>query len=196
MKSIVIPGDLLFPYKQTGDFYYVENGKTYSSIVGIFDSEKKILIPLEGVYFPKVGDTIIGIITDVRFSNYLVDTNSPFEGIVFSKFVKFPLNIGEVIEAEVKGIEGTEIILQNVKRLMGGKLIEIKPSKIPRVIGKGRSMLELIEKYTNTKLTVGLNGRIWIKGENIAKAAKAIIKIEKEAHVSGLTERITKFLEE
>jgi exosome complex component RRP4 len=197
MKKIVAPGELLFPYEQKGDFYYCEGGKTYSSVVGIFDTDKKTLTPLESVYIPKPMHKVIGIVTEIRFVNYLVDINSPFEGIILSKFLKFDLNIGDIVEANVKNIEtGGIVLLEKVKRLVGGKLIEIKPSKIPRVIGKNGSMQKVIEENTKTKMIIGLNGRIWIKGENIAKATKAIRKIEKEAHTSGLTERIVKLLKE
>ena len=197
MKKLVVPGELLFPYEQKGDFYYSEGGKTYSSVVGIFDTDKKILTPLESVYIPKPMHKVIGIVTEVRFVNYIIDINSPFEGMALSKFLRFDLSIGDIAEATVKNIEsGGVAILENVRRLVGGKLIEIKPSKIPRVIGKDGSMQKIIEENTKTKMVIGLNGRIWIKGENIAKATKAIRKIEKEAHTSGLTERIIKLLKE
>jgi len=197
MKKLVVPGELLFPYEQKGDFYYSEGGKTYSSVVGIFDTDKKILTPLESVYIPKPMHKVIGIVTEVRFVNYIIDINSPFEGMALSKFLRFDLSIGDIAEATVKNIEsGGVAILENVRRLVGGKLIEIKPSKIPRVIGKDGSMQKIIEENTKTKMIIGLNGRIWIKGENIAKATKAIRKIEKEAHTSGLTERIIKLLKE
>jgi len=197
MKKLVIPGELLFPYEQKGDFYYCEEGKTYSSVVGIFDTDKKILTPLESVYIPKPMHKVIGIVTEARFVSYMVDINSPFEGMILSKFLRFDLSIGDIVEATVKNVESDGIVvLENVKRLIGGKLIEIKPSKVPRVIGKDGSMQKVIEENTKTKMEIGLNGRIWIKGENIAKATKAIRKIEKEAHTSGLTERIAKFLKE
>ena len=56
----------------------------------------------------------------------------------------------------------------------------------------------LIKEATNTKITVGQNGVVWISGESADefKAYKAIMKIEKEAHIPGLTERIKKFLEQ
>jgi exosome complex component RRP4 len=197
MKKLVVPGELLFLYEQKGDFYYSEGGKTYSSVVGIFDTDKKVLTPLESVYIPKPMHKVIGIVTEVRFVNYIIDINSPFEGMVLSKFLRFDLNIGDIVEATVKNVEsGGVVILENVRRLVGGRLIEIKPSKIPRVIGKNASMQKIIEENTKTKMIIGLNGRIWIKGENIAKATKAIRKIEKEAHTSGLTERILKLLKE
>jgi len=197
MKKLVVPGELLFLYEQKGDFYYSEGGKTYSSVVGIFDTDKKVLTPLESVYIPKPMHKVIGIVTEVRFVNYIIDINSPFEGMALSKFLRFDLNIGDIVEATVKNVEsGGVVVLENVRRLVGGKLIEIKPSKIPRVIGKNASMQKVIEENTKTKMIIGLNGRIWIKGENIAKATKAIRKIEKEAHTSGLTERIIKLLKE
>ncbi|MGB9703444.1 MAG: KH domain-containing protein [Candidatus Micrarchaeia archaeon] len=196
MKKLIIPGELLFPFEQKGEFFYCEEGKTYSCVVGIFDTDRKVLTPLESIYTPKPMDKVIGIVTEVRFVNYIIDINSPFEGVAFSKFIRFDLNVGDIVEATVKNIEGSVVVLQDIKRLVGGKLVEIKPSKIPRVIGKKGSMQKVIEEATKTKMVIGSNGRIWIKGENIAKATKAIKKIEKEAHSSGLTEKIINFLKE
>jgi exosome complex component RRP4 len=68
--------------------------------------------------------------------------------------------------------------------------------KIPRLIGKKNSMLNLIRDGTGCNLFVGRNGRIWVKGENIARAQEVILKIEKEAHTPGLTERIVNMLKE
>jgi len=73
--------------------------------------------------------------------------------------------------------------------------MEIMPVRIPRVIGKKNSMVNMLEEKTKCDLFVGRNGRIWMRGEKIDLLKKAILKIEKEAHTSGLTERIKEFLE-
>jgi exosome complex component RRP4 len=85
-----------------------------------------------------------------------------------------------------------------LRKLVGGHIIDISHSKVPRVIGKGGSMISLIKKYTRCRMFVGQNGRIWIDGEpeEIFLAAKAIEKIENEAHVIGLTDAMNKYLSE
>ena len=81
------------------------------------------------------------------------------------------------------------------RKLIGGRILKITPSKVPRVIGKAGSMIELIKDKTKCQIIVGQNGVIWIKGEKESLASKTILMIEKESHISGLTDKITKFLE-
>ena len=82
-------------------------------------------------------------------------------------------------------------------RLDGGRIIKINPHKVPRVIGKEGSMINLIKDKTRTEITVGQNGFIWIKGdaEGENKAEETIKLIVQESTSSGLTEKIEKFLE-
>jgi exosome complex component RRP4 len=59
-------------------------------------------------------------------------------------------------------------------------------------------MVSLLKDKLDVNIFVGKNGRIWINGKVADEelAVKAIKRIELEAHTSGLTDRITKFLEE
>ena len=84
-----------------------------------------------------------------------------------------------------------------LRRLTGGQIVDITPAKVPRVIGKGGSMISLIKQYTKCRIFVGQNGRIWIDGDlkDIALTLKVIQKIEKEAHLIGLTNEIEKYFE-
>ncbi|MFH1751151.1 MAG: KH domain-containing protein, partial [Candidatus Micrarchaeota archaeon] len=105
--------------------------------------------------------------------------------------------IGDVMSALIQDVdEVNEPMLVEPRKLYGGRLIEIEPVKIPRVIGRNSSMVTMIEKYAKTKLFVGKNGRIYIKEGDIPLAAMAILKISKEAHTHGLTDRVQAFLEE
>jgi len=82
--------------------------------------------------------------------------------------------------------------------LKGGRIIEITSSKVPRVIGKQGSMITLIKEKTECKIIVGQNGRVWISGPTPEKeilAVDVINKIEHEAHLDGLTDRIKEYLE-
>ena len=64
-------------------------------------------------------------------------------------------------------------------------------------MGKQGSMVMMVKDATKCSITVGQNGLIWILGEpmNELLAIQAIRKIEKESHLSGLTEKIKEFLE-
>ena len=83
-------------------------------------------------------------------------------------------------------------------KLIGGIIIDIDSTKVPRVIGKQGSMITLIKTKTNCKIMVGQNGKIWIKGDEPKmelKAIEAIKLVERESHVEGLTMIVEKFLE-
>ena len=81
------------------------------------------------------------------------------------------------------------------RKLYGGKIIDVKPSKVPRIIGKNNTMIKQLTEGTKSTIIVGMNGRIWIKGGDVALTTKAILRIQEEAHTSGLTDRIREMLE-
>jgi exosome complex component RRP4 len=84
-----------------------------------------------------------------------------------------------------------------LRKLYGGRVITVNCNKVPRIIGKQGSMVSLIKNATGCKIIVGQNGIVWLQGEPMSEviAIQAIKKIEEESHISGLTERVTEFLE-
>jgi len=58
-------------------------------------------------------------------------------------------------------------------------------------------MVSMIKNATGCNILVGQNGLVWINGspENEIIVVKTIKKIEQEAHIGGLTDRIKTFLE-
>ena len=80
-----------------------------------------------------------------------------------------------------------------------GVIIEINSNKVPRVIGKEGSMINLIKEETGCEITVGQNGIIWISGRKVEDellAKKAINFITENSYVEGLTDEVKKFFEE
>ena len=80
---------------------------------------------------------------------------------------------------------------------VGGIVISIDPPKIPRVIGRNGSMIKMLKNLTNCNIFVTQNGRIWLKGEDIAHERvliESINKIASEAHTVGLTDRMQDFI--
>ncbi len=196
MRKIVFPGEMLAdrPFRTRG--VYVRDGKTYAALIGLYDDETGNFIPLEGVYEPQVGDVLIGVVTDLKPNGYVVDTGLPHDAVISSRDLRGEVDVGDVIVAKVRSVDEVKnISLMDPVVLKGGKIIEISPVKVPRVIGKKGSMLAQIMDKTGSKIVVGKNGRIWISGGNEYLATKAILKIESEAHTSGLTDRIAKYLE-
>jgi exosome complex RNA-binding protein Rrp4 len=55
-------------------------------------------------------------------------------------------------------------------------------------------MIKQIAEGTKASLSVGMNGLIWVKGGDSDLATNAILRIQEESHVAGLTERIAKML--
>ena len=81
--------------------------------------------------------------------------------------------------------------------LKGGQIVKITPSKVPRLIGKGGSMINLIKKMTQTRIIVGQNGWVWVSGrkEELERVAiEAILKVDRESHTQGLTDRVKELL--
>ncbi|MEW6069450.1 MAG: exosome complex RNA-binding protein Rrp4 [Candidatus Thermoplasmatota archaeon] len=213
-REIVLPGELIGsePLKHGSGAYKVGNN-IYASVVGLKNVRANYVnvIPLEGRYIPKVGDSLIGKIIDVTPNTWLVDINSPYPALLhitevpwrveLGNTAKF-LNINDVVLCDVLSVDEAkrvQVTMTKVgaKKLAGGQIIEVAPSRVPRIIGKSASMLTLIKNYSKCKIFVAQNGRIWLEGnsENVNLAVMAIKKIEKESYTIGLTERIQKFLE-
>ena len=81
-------------------------------------------------------------------------------------------------------------------KFRGGIIVDIAPTKVPRLIGKKGSMINMIKDKTQCKIVVGQNGLVWVKGdEDMEQLTREVIHtIEKEAHTSGLTNKIKNYL--
>ncbi|MGC8479810.1 MAG: KH domain-containing protein [Candidatus Micrarchaeia archaeon] len=195
MRRIVIPGELISETPLRILDTIVENNKTYSTIIGLFDDEKKTLIPLEGLWYPNRDDLVIGIIEESKLNTDIVILNAPYKGLIISKYSEGNMKTGDVIEANVKELDKTgTVILTRPRVLRDGKVIRIKPSKVNRLLGKNNTMINQISEGTKTKIIVGLNGLIWLNGGNLDLAIKAIETVCSKAHTSGLTEKIGKMV--
>lgn len=211
-RKVVIPGDLLSEdAKRSGEGTFVKEGKVYSLLYGLANFKDRInVIPLSGKYVPAPGDNIIGVVKDITFSNWIIDINSPYDGLLhiseFPKRIEAEemtkyLGMGSSIMTKVKEVDSTmkvELTLNDRKLglLKTGRIIEISHTRVPRLIGKGGSMISMLKKELNCNIFVGQNGRIWINGgaEDMDLALKTILIIEKEAHTNGLTDRIVDLL--
>lgn len=214
VREIVVPGELLDSGKlRPGNGTYVSEGKIYASQLGIKSTKSNFVnvIPLGGRYIPVTGDNVIGKVIDIGPSNWLIDINSPYPAplhvnevpwrVEFGDTARY-LNVGDTILAKVLMVDETKRVQvtmkdQGLRKLQGGQIIDISHSKVPRVIGKGGSMIQLIKSHTNCRIFVGQNGRIWLDGdiENIVAAIRAIRMIDEGAQTLRLTERVKEYLE-
>jgi len=58
-------------------------------------------------------------------------------------------------------------------------------------------MINLIKKMTQTRIIVGQNGWVWVSGrkEELERVAiEAILKVDRESHTQGLTDRVKELL--
>jgi len=213
-RKLVIPGETIVSAEDhlPGDFTRAENNDIVATRYGLAETNGRVVkvIPISGVFEPRRGNTVIGRVNDINFSGWNIDIGGPYSAFLplmecprfidrdnLAEFAK----IGDILSLKTYGIKKGSIDLtlksRGLGRLDGGRLIKINPHKVPRVIGKEGSMISLIKNNTNTEITVGQNGYVWIKGEEAGeqKAETAIKLIEQESASEGLTEKIEKFLE-
>jgi exosome complex component RRP4 len=216
-RQLVTPGDLLAENEYlNGENTYKENGKIYATRVGLFYHEDKrvYVVALKSFYIPMVGDTIIGKVLEVTLGGWVVDVRAPYLAMLrASDALERPVrpqkddlpslfDVGDMMIAKIVAYDRTRdplltVLERGLGKVTRGQVIEITPTKIPRVIGKKGSMITVLKEETGCQVIIGQNGRIIISGkspEDERLAIMAIRKIEQEAHTSGLTDRVAEML--
>ncbi|MEM2026455.1 MAG: exosome complex RNA-binding protein Rrp4 [Candidatus Bathyarchaeia archaeon] len=216
-RQIVTPGELL----AEGDYIagsntYKEGLKIYASRLGLVEYEERTVqvIALNSVYIPSPGDQVIGKIEDINVNGWTVDINSPYKGILrandaFNKPFKQQrdnlanlLDVGDLILAKVVAFDRTIDPILTIRepglgKITQGQIVRVSPAKVPRIIGRKASMINMIKRETECKIIVGRNGIVLVSGpspENERLAILAIERIAQEAHTSGLTDRIAEMI--
>ncbi len=214
-REVVIPGQALAKgrFKLGKDVYRDDSGFIRAKKLGLADIKEDTVsvVPLSGVYIPREGDIVIGIVSRISGSTIIVDIRSPYQGVIpiprgrateRVDMRKYNLKLGDVILAKVKAFDGSSSLLltidmEGLGKLEGGYILEVEPAKVPRVIGKRQSMLTILKEKTRSDIIVGNNGRIWVRSPSLKELLaleKALRKIETESHVSGLSDRVSSFL--
>ena len=218
-KQLVTPGEMLAEGEYLpGENTYMEQNKIYSSRIGLVDTDNKKVnvVALRAFYVPKMGDIIIGTIIEVGFNGWTVDIKAPYTAILrASDVLSRPfkpqndelatvLNTGDLIVAKIASYDRAHdpqltVGEPGLGKITRGQILQVTPTKIPRVIGRKGSMISMIKQETNCQIILGLNGVILVTGKTTEEeelAITAIKKIEEESHTSGLTDRITQLLKE
>jgi exosome complex component RRP4 len=216
-RKFVIPGELLAEGDyNAGSNAFKEGNKVYSSMVGLSNNvgRNAYVVSLKGCYLPRAGDLVIGKVVEMRLGSWNVDINSPYTAILFtSEALDRPFNsrkedmtqildVGDLVLAQVISFDRTRgpaltIRDSGLGRIVHGNIVKMTPTKIPRLIGRRGSMINMIKREIGCHITIGQNGLILVSGKKPALEAlaiKIIRKIEEEAHTSGLTNRITEFI--
>ncbi len=211
--KIVLPGDVLPKDKQAGDGTARVGDQIVATTTGLmFERGDKVdVVPLHGHYMPRAGDLCVGVVQDANPGNWIIDIRAPWLAPLHVSEAPWRVDFGETTEYlkpgdavlckilfvdEQKKVQVT-LKDRSLNRLDGGEIIEISPVKVPRVIGRKGSMLNLVKGYLECWFFVGQNGRIWINGDpdEVMVAKEAFQKICDEAHLPGLTDRMRAWLE-
>ncbi len=212
-RILVLPGEEI-PSEglKPGAGTYRVGGTIYASVLGLLQRRPPFVqvVPLSGRYLPKPGDVVIGVVTDVQTTFWLLDigaprwaplhmTGTPWQ-IEVGETEKY-LRVGDAVLVQVESLEATGrigVTMQGERlgKLDGGTIVRVSPARIARVVGRDGSMIETITRHTGAQVMVGQNGRIWVNGdpEAIRRVSAVLQMIEEHGQRSGLTGRVESYL--
>lgn len=226
-RDLVVPGEVLTTDTKNflpgrGTLLTKDRTKIISLNIGLKQTKKNYInvIPLRGFYTARPGDKVIALVVDKNPVKYRCDINAKEDATLKPKNTikrgrvkkgghdrydsgTEKYEIGDILIAKVLSADRLNTPeLTTVGKYLGKKnngiVISIDPPKIPRIIGRNGSMIKILKNLTRTNIFVTQNGRIWLKGEDIAHERlliDAIQKIEREAHTVGLTDRMSEYIE-
>ncbi|WP_420544838.1 exosome complex RNA-binding protein Rrp4 [Nitrosopumilus sp.] len=217
-RKYVIPGDVVTsgPYRPEQNVL-LEGNKIISTTIGIseiYDDSVRV-IPLTGKYIPKINDLVIGKVVSHTSLSWELDINSCYVGFLPAQDVfgrdfsahadelTSKLKTGDLVAARIANFDRTRDPLVTISdrdlgKIDSGDLVQISPSKVPRLIGKRGTMIQAIEMATNAAITIGQNGWVVVScesSEGLLKAKKAIQMVDDKAHVANLTDQVKEMLE-
>lgn len=216
-KKYVIPGDVIVEgnYKPLMNVIKKENS-IISTRIGIAESSKDGIrvIPLSGIYIPRINDIVIGKIIDNSSLSWEVDINSCFSAHLPAQDVfgrdfsparddmKKRFAPGDLLTARIIAFDRTRDPMLSIQerdlgKILHGEFLKISSTRVPRLIGKRGSMIQTIEQATQTKILIGQNGILVVSGQNhegMNLAFQAIKMVEDEAHTSNLTQKVKDLL--
>ena len=212
-RELLLPGDVISDEDvKPGRGTFKKDNKIYAAKLGVKTIRAGFvnIAAQSGRYDPKKGDKVIGTVTDVNSSIWMVDVNAPFPAVLHVNDVPWRVEFGDTkkyidvedaILVKISNVDELKKVQINMneeglRKLNNGQIIEIAPSQVPRVIGRKGSMITMLKNYTDCRIFVGQNGRIWVDGplEGQYIAVKAIQMIEEKAQVVGLTDAIEQYL--
>lgn len=215
-RQIVVPGEVIVTGNEflPGDGVYRDGQEVVAGRYGIVDTHEKQVrvVPISGAYYPRRGNTIIGTIVDITFNGWLIDFGgaqnaflpvSEVPRYINRNELREYLDFGETViikvwEVKSRGVD-VSMKMRGFGKIEGGMIIPVNPNKVPRIIGKEGSMVKLIQGAAGCNITVGQNGKVWISGKDADSeiATKKIIEfIADNSTISGLTEKVEKFIEQ
>jgi exosome complex component RRP4 len=213
-RTLVLPGDEIASRGlKPGPGTYRVGGKVYASVLGLLSPRPPFVrvVPLSGRYIPKPGDDVIGTVTDVQGTFWLLDIGAPRWAPLHMTGTPWKIEIGETdrylrvgesVMVQVENLDptgriGVTMNGEGLGKLEGGTIVSISPARVARVVGRGGSMIQTILQRTGAKMAVGQNGRIWVGGDPVAieRVREVLRMIDEEGHQHGLTDRVDSYLQ-
>ena len=215
-RKAITPGEVIIK----GDKYLPGEGteKKGEDIValryGLAEETNKLVkvIPLSGVYIPRKNNVVIGKVENINMSGWFIDIGTPENAFLplaeVPRFVnrneiEDVMSMGDMVISKIREVNKRGIDLTIKGRGLGkieeGLIISVNPYKIPRIIGKEGSMINLIKEETGCNITAGQNGFIHISGDKIEDellAKGVIIFITEKSFIEGLTDEVKKWFKE
>ncbi len=215
-RKIVIPGEVIIAGEDylPGEGTRREGENIVASRFGLAEEAGRIVkvIAITGAFIPRRNNVILGRVINITFNGWIVDIDSASSGFLpideSPRFISKNemdqfLAIGDVVSAKIWSVNSRGIDLtlkgKGLGKLEGGFIFRVSPNRVPRVIGREGSMINLIKDKTGCNITVGQNGWVWISGKDIdseIKARRAIEFVTEKVHVEGLTEKMEVWFEE
>lgn len=217
-KQICVPGEIVATGMDFLPSYGTsrEGEKIIANKLGIVNVNGRLIsvIPVSGKYMPKRGDTVIGRVFDITMSGWRININCAYSAMLMVKDASseyIPKNqdltklfdFDDLVVAKIENVTSQFLIDLSLRgpglrKLTGGITLNVTPSKVPRIIGKNGSMVSMIKKATGARIIVGQNGVVWISCEDPKMeliALNTVKKIEENAHITGLTDKIKEYLD-
>lgn len=208
--DIVVPGEDLGAKARRGDFTYADGKSIKAGVFGLKNDKggNISVIPLAGQYVPKEGDMVVGIVTDVMRTGWLINITPAYTAYLNHERrrdddgtfdLRRRFKEGDLVSVKISRVDEVKSsYADGPRKLTGGRIVLVSAKKIPRIIGSKKSMLTLLRDKSGCRIVVGQNGIIWIDGpeKEMQLVVEAILKIENESHTKGLTDRISEFMDE
>ena len=215
-RDLVLPGDVLYEGRiRTGENTFRSQEVVFATRIGLvtYSQDNVYVVALESRYNPLMNDLVIGEVIDIELGEWIIDIGAQSDAsLSVPDAVDRPfrtdfimtriLDVGDTVITKIVDLDRRRtpilsILGPGLGKVYEGFILKITPSKIPRLIGKKGSMINMIIKETGCRVTIGQNGRILVSGPNREReemVVKVIEKIEQEAHISGLTNRTQDYL--
>lgn len=213
-RKMVIPGETIVTGEDylPGEGCYREGEEIVAARFGLAEISDRMIkvIAISGTYTPRRGNSIIATVVDITFNGWLLDFGGPQNAFLSVSEVPRYVNRNELREhfdfgdsvvckvwdVKARGVD-VSVKMRGFGKIEGGLIVEINPNKVPRIIGKEGSMVNLIKDSTKCEITVGQNGKVWIKGskaEDEIKTKKIVEFIAENSTTAGLTEKVEDYI--